>query len=220
MSEWKSNTYLRRLHRLTLRTVLLCMAAAVGILALNTWGGDGQVPIAGVVAIAALMGYAFWLGQALWNPRRHAGYRALAAYGDPEKVARSVAAELDAGGDALLGLFLGSEWIVISTFTGLHAVRPADVMWIYPKVTERRAYGIITISRSHDAVILTRHRARPFRLRGSEANVQRLLAALRRVAPWAHAGYTDRESVLFERRNRATTFGYVDARRETMLAGG
>lgn len=219
MSEWKSNAYLRRLHRRTLVPVLICLAAAVGILALNTWGGDGQVPIPVVVAIAALLGYAGWLGRTLWDPRRHASYRALAAYGDPEKVARSVAAELDGGGHTLLGVFLGSEWIVVSTFTGLHAVRPADVMWIYRKVTESRTYGI-TIRSSYEAVILTRHRSRPFQQGGSEKNVQRLLGALQRAAPWAHAGYSERQSVLFERRNRATTFGYVDARREQILAGG
>jgi hypothetical protein len=218
MPAWDSNAYLRRLHRTALRAVLVCLAGALAAALLGYWMDDRDVWIIFGIAGACALGYALWLSPALLDPRLHGSYRGLAAYGDPESVSQALAVEIARGAPQVLGVTLGREWIIIPSFTRLDAVRPADVMWMYPKVTTTRYYGVIPVNRRHDAVILTRRRE--FTVNGKEKTVKGLVIALHQVAPWAHAGYSDRLKVLFENRNRATTFGYVDARREQIVAGG
>ncbi|HSU15117.1 DUF6709 family protein [Longimicrobium sp.] len=218
MPAWDSNAYLRRLHRATLRAVLLCLAAVPAWLLLGAWLGDHDVWIVGGVIAGIFVLYAAWHLPALLDPRRHASFRALAAYGDPEQVAQALAVEIARGGQTVLGVTVGREWMLIPSFARLDAVRPADVMWTYPKVTTTRYYGVIPVNRRHDAIIVTR--GRQYTVNGKEKTVHELIRTVHHAAPWAHVGYTDRLSVLFERRNRETTFGYVDSRREQMLAGG
>lgn len=217
MPAWDSNAYLRRLHRTTLRAALLCLGGALGGVLFGFWVDDSDVWIVIGIAAACAAGYALWLAPVLLDPRRHRCFRDLSAYGDPEQVAHALAVELARGAPAMLGVTFGREWIIVPSFARLDAVRPADVMWTYPKVTTTRYYGVIPVNRRHDAVILTRRRE--FTVNGKEKAVKALVLALHQAAPWAHVGYSDRLKVLFEQRNRAATFGYVDARRSEMVAG-
>jgi len=220
LSSWGSNLYLRRLHQTSVVAVLLFLVALPVIFLIFFRLVDHPVFRfgGGLLAVAAVV-CAVGLAPALVDPRNHDSYRALAKYGDPEGVAQALAVEMVRGGHTSLGVVIGREYLVIPSITRLDGVRRTDVMWIYPRVTTTRYYGIIPGNRRHEAVILTRHRE--FTLLGlTKKKVDDLLRAVHHAAPWAQVGYTDELCELFSGDRRAFAFQQIDARREGMAVAG
>lgn len=181
---------------------------------------QGTLP-SGVVSLAL----AAWCGrkamaalERLHAPLRDPGLQALARFGPLADVVTQVNVQAAAGDATRVGRFrLYRDWWVPPPAFSLEVLAFRDVLWLYQRVTTTKAYGLITMSRSVEAVVHVRGRRAPVVGSGPPEFVERLLAEIAHRAPWADRGFdTSREAMMRTPEGWARHAATVDARRERM----
>jgi|GEM_PF-5712768 len=221
-----ANSFLDRIRLTTLdrarwRVLAFSFLGLAVLLCLSVWPLEVVVGIAVAVSgIDVARRYSL-----IWDPRRDERYRALAAYGDPERVSQQLEPVIAYRRPHALNVIVSPDWIVFPDFV---AVRPHDVMWLYADVANA-PHGLATRRRPGHAAVVVVRRLDPERgiqvplrlaMRGSVDAVLDLLAALARAAPWAHVGYSQELEAAFRPAASDAAFRQVDALREgTAIAG-
>lgn len=183
-------------------------------LMLDTGQPDPGAWIGGVVAAAlflpALRNARKWLARR-GAPERHPILLALARHGPVRETTLVIDAEAGQGArDLGGGATLTASWLLKRRLFGLTAVRPADVVWVYTRVT-RHSLHFVPVGKSFTVVVCDRHGSK-LEVPGSETQTVTTLREVLGQAPWAFGGYTkDLEAVW--KRQRAVMIQAVDARR-------
>lgn len=166
----------------------------------------------GVGAVFALLAGIVMIRAAarLADPTKDGSYKALERFGEPALVSHEIQQELDALPNAKGKLIVTEHWMVLR-YNGMKFTRHRDIMWVYPKVTTTRMYGVIAVNRRTDLVWFDRY-GQQFALPINKKQLESLMTEFAQHAPGVILGYKAELAQLWAK-NRAEFIAAVDSRR-------
>lgn len=152
------------------------------------------------------------------NPVNHPIMKNLKRFGDPEEVSEQIVSEV--GGEHEIihrRLHLTRNWIVQKQASLFGATRLKDAMWMYKHVTQHRTNGIPT-GKTFSVIIWDRHGG-SVTLNGKEKQIEEMMQAIYRRAPWIITGYTKDIEIAY-RTGREKFAAEIDKRQQQIQPSG
>jgi hypothetical protein len=147
------------------------------------------------------------------DPTKDAAYKALEHFGEPALVSHEIQQELDGLPRKEKGkLAMTDHWAVLR-HGGLKFTRHRDVMWVYPKVTTTRAYGVIPVSKATELLWFDRY-GQQFSMPINKKQLDPLMNEFAQRSPGVILGYNAELAGLWAK-NRAEFIAAVDSRRSS-----
>jgi hypothetical protein len=150
---------------------------------------------------------------------RHPIMRKLSRFGDPDVIAQQIDNEVEhEQRQKIADLRITRQWLVHARawLGALHVTRINDLMWIYPKITRTRLYGVITTSKTYELIILDRH-GENINIRARKKRIDEMMEIIYSHAPWILAGHDEKLAHLWQS-DRSQVIQAVDQRRQQFLA--
>lgn len=136
-----------------------------------------------MIALTNLVKYLIWNSK----PVLHPVFKYLRRLGDPEEMVSAIDADaLKAGGGTESSILAAGSWIVYQGFFKFKLIPLSDVIWFYPKISDKKLHdpngsALIVFTKDEKAHLLKyRH------IDQGENPV----AAVSRRAPWSFTGYS------------------------------
>lgn len=172
----------------------------------NGYIGFAVGGIIGLIALYVLIRAA----SRLADPTKDAAYKALERFGEPALVSHEIQQEMNALPKTNSKLLFTDHWTVLKQ-SGIKFTRHNDIMWVYPKVTTTRMYGVVPVSRRTDIVWLDRF-GQQFSLPINKKQLESMMATFAAHSPGVILGYKPEIAALWAK-NRADFIATVETRR-------
>ncbi len=158
-----------------------------------------------VIALGAIIGLVITF-QRMGNPAAHPILKNLARFGEPEQVSQQIMTEMDGQKETIGKFNLTRTWAVNLGKSSLDVAKVNDVVWMYKKVVNNRGL------KSYFAHVYDRQ-GKLLTVPGKEAEVDQIMGAIYRRAPWVIAGFSGDIEKAWNK-DRAAFIAQVDQRRQ------